>query len=402
MKKVSVFRLFIMTVLYSLAANFAHPVTPAFIQGLHLHDYMFGVAFACMSVSNFLFSPFWGKAERTFGIARSIGFCFFGYAFAQYLFGSAATESGIIIARLLGGFFVGGISVGVIIYIMDHSPEGSCGRNLATAATLSTVFSAFGYMIGGFLGDISIRLTFMCQVAGLVLIGVLYLLFVGDETTGEVPHADSLLKNVNPFRAILDSGRVMSAAVVFFLFVCAGTSFASTCYEQCFNYFIRDQYGFPPSYNGILKALVGMITMAANATICVQLMKRTNIIRSVIPVILICFAMMVSIVMIRDMVPFIMMNVVFFGFNAVYQPLLQAMISVFSDSGDNGILVGVYNSMRSFGMVIGSLSAGFLYEADPKLSFVVSAAAFFLAAGAAWMAAVRAGRMGVSWNERRS
>ena len=37
------------------------------------------------------------------------------------------------------------------------------------------------------------------------------------------------------------------------------TSFATTCYEQCFNYFIKDQYGFPPSYNGLLKAAVGII-----------------------------------------------------------------------------------------------------------------------------------------------
>lgn len=33
-------------VVFNLAANFAHPVTPTVIQELHLHDYMFGVALA--------------------------------------------------------------------------------------------------------------------------------------------------------------------------------------------------------------------------------------------------------------------------------------------------------------------------------------------------------------------
>ena len=44
--------------------NLAHPVTPAIIKNLHLGDYMFGLAFASMAVTNFLFSPFWGKISR--------------------------------------------------------------------------------------------------------------------------------------------------------------------------------------------------------------------------------------------------------------------------------------------------------------------------------------------------
>ena len=52
-----------------------------------------------------------------------------------------------------------------------------------------------------------------------------------------------------------------------------------------------------------------------------------------------CFAMMMSIVVLDKVVPFIIRNVVFFGFNAVYQPLIQAMISKLSDK-DDGIMVG--------------------------------------------------------------
>ena len=53
--------------LYFIIANFAHPITPTFIQDLGLNDYMFGVAFASMAVTNFLFSPFWGKLSKNIG-----------------------------------------------------------------------------------------------------------------------------------------------------------------------------------------------------------------------------------------------------------------------------------------------------------------------------------------------
>ena len=58
---------FIISAFQSLAANFAHPATPTLIQNLGLNDYMFGVAFAGMSLTNFLFSPFWGKISDQIG-----------------------------------------------------------------------------------------------------------------------------------------------------------------------------------------------------------------------------------------------------------------------------------------------------------------------------------------------
>ncbi len=385
MRKQSVQRAFLLWGMYSLTANFAHPITPTFIQDLGLHDYMFGVAFACMAITNFAFSPFWGKISKSIGASRLMGICFLGYAFAQALFGSATTELQIGIARMVGGFFIGGITVNQILYIMENSEEGKSGQNLATNVTINVVVAAFGYMIGGFLGNMSIPLTFLIQVIGLAVNGILYWVLLKDaEVQREKLTFKEVLHNSNPFQAILDARSIMTYVIALFLIICVSTQFATTCYEQCFNYFIKDQYGFPPSYNGILKAAVGLITMLANSTICVYLMKKTNIFKSLIPVLSVCFGMMVSIIVLDSVIPFIIMNVVFFGFNAVYQPLLQAMISKFPDK-DNGIMVGLFNSMRSLGMVGGSLFAGFIYEIGPKLSFVYSALAFLIAIVVAFM-----------------
>ncbi len=379
MRKQSVTRAFFLWGMYSLVANFAHPITPTFIQDLGLHDYMFGVAFACMAITNFAFSPFWGKISKSIGSSKLMGICFLGYAFAQALFGSASTELQIGLARLIGGFFIGGITVNQILYIMENSEEGKAGQNLATNVTINVVIAAFGYMTGGFLGNLSIPLTFLIQVIGLAVNGILYWILLEDaHIEREKLSVKEVVQNSNPFQAVLDAKGIMTAVIALFLVIVVSTQFATTCYEQCFNYFIKDQYGFPPSYNGLLKAVVGLITMAANSTICVYLMKKTNIFKSLIPVLSVCFGMMVSIIVLDSVVPFIIMNVVFFGFNAVYQPLLQAMISKLSDK-ENGIMVGLFNSMRSLGMVGGSLLAGFIYEIGPKLSFVVSAAAFLIA-----------------------
>ena len=169
-----------------------------------------------------------------------------------------------------------------------------------------------------------------------------------------------------------------SIAFIAFLLVTMFTGFAATCYEQCFNYFIKDQYGFPPSYNGYLKGGVGIITLIANSTICTYLLRRTDIRRSIIKVLAVCLAMMIGIVVIDKVVPFIILNVVFFGFNAVYKPLLQSMLNRFSRKSSQPI-VGIHNSINSIGTIVGSLISGLVYKSSPKGSFIYAAIAFALA-----------------------
>ncbi len=370
MKKISIKRLFILVTLYCLAANFAHPVTPTFIQELGLHDYMFGVAFACMAATNFLFSPFWGKLSEKYGSGLIFCIGHLGYGVMQVAFGYCTTELQICIARLVGGFFISGISVSQLLYVMKNS--NTVSKDMAIIATITMVASSFGYLIGGFLGDWSLIGTFIVQGASLFIIGVIGLFTLGDS---EVSDTTKFTKeDLNPFKDFTSSKDILTTFVLLFLASVGISSFASTCYEQCFNYYIKDVFGFPSSYNGILKAGVGFISLFANFTITMKLLK-TNTFKSIIPVFTLLFVLLVGVCLIEDMVPFIIINVVFFGLNSIYLPLQQASLNKYKAKSD-GQLVGLFNAIRSLGMVFGSLLAGFIYEVGPKMSFVVSAFAF--------------------------
>ena len=92
MRKRSVLYLQVSVALYSLAANFAHPIEPAFFQKLNLPDYTFGVAFACMAFACFLFSPFWGKIAERIGIAKVMAIGYGGYCMGS---GSGTVVCGV-------------------------------------------------------------------------------------------------------------------------------------------------------------------------------------------------------------------------------------------------------------------------------------------------------------------
>lgn len=372
-------RLFVVIALYYLVANFVHPVSPTFYKMLQLPDYMFGVAFACMMVTNFIFSPFWGNAARQIGTSKALSICLCGYAFGQFLFAMSQNSLHIGLARAVSGIFAGGMEVCFILYNIEHSDDINRGSNLAKAATITAVANAFGYMIGGVIGDISVKLDMFTQVGCLLVLAVLLRFVLKDNEKGREKKAwKQLVHDSNPLASFMKAKGLITASLMIFLIMALCTNFGSTSYDQSFNYYIRDQYGFPPSYNGLLKGAVGLITLLMNSTVCLYILRHTNIYRSIIYVFAILSIMLIGIIKINRVVPFIILNVVFFGFNAVYKPLLQNMIS--SHGKENaGLLIGLYNSMLSIGSVCGALIAGFLYKVGPRYPFVCSFIMFVLA-----------------------
>ena len=161
-------------ILFNLAANFAHPVTPTIIQDLQLPDYMFGLMLACMQFSNFLFSPFWGKLNGAISSRQTLMICCVGYGVAQLGFACAPTQGMILLVRVLAGVFVGGIFVSFLTYVINTAKPEDQAKYLTYSATIQAVFGAFGYLVGGILGEFSIRGTFFLQAFCLGLAGVMF------------------------------------------------------------------------------------------------------------------------------------------------------------------------------------------------------------------------------------
>lgn len=368
---------FIVIALESLAANFAHPITPTLIKELQLPDYSFGLLFAGMAFTNFLFSPFWAKQVKRMGSRKVLGICCIGYGVGQAGFAIMKTLPTILSARLLSGFFVGGIFVSFLTYIIHQSTTVNRGRLLALSATFTTVFGAFGYLVGGFAGVVSIPFTFALQSVTLAISGILFYFFLQDDHE-EVPPMKSLWKEANPFQAFMDSKKFMTVSFAVLFFVVFLTSTATTAYDQNFNYYIKDVFNFNSSYNGMLKAVVGFISLLANTTICMWLLKRTNVRKSVIYVLGAAGVLLIMITVVSDILPFVLMNIVFFGANAIYVPLLQDTCAKGAKEQDSNMVMGFYNAMKSLGMIAGALFAGFIYAFGPKLSFLYAGIFFLL------------------------
>lgn len=378
MRRASLNRFFILMFLQVLAANMVHPVTPTFLKALSMPSYLFGAAYAAMSCTNFLFCPFWGRASDSFGRIRTMTAAILGYAGGQLLFLYSTTIPQLILARLIAGLFSGGCTVCFMAYVADVSEPARQGRSMAVCAALTSAGTAAGYLAGGVLGNRTVQPAFLAQFGLLCLTAAGVGLLLQDGPHYEKRHLH-LARAVNPLSAFLDAAPLMDRTMMFFLLSVFAACFAGTAYDNAFNYYIKDQFAFPPAYNGYIYAAVGLAGIAVNMTLGMWLQRNTSC-RTPLTVILgLAGGTLALSLAIGEIGPYIGVNMAFYVLNSLYLPLQQALVIRNSRAG-HGQISGVFSSVRAVGMVTGSLSAGLLYELAPRLPMAVCAAAFGAAA----------------------
>ncbi|MBQ0001835.1 MAG: MFS transporter [Clostridiales bacterium] len=377
MKNYKMLIFFTVLSLQNLAANFVHPVTPTLIQALHLPDYMFGLMFACMSGTNFLVSPFWGKLADYFDSKVLISIGCIGYGVGQFLFWQSHDPWIILFARCFSGFFVAGVGVCSLTYLVNQSTKEEKGAMLTYYATVQTVTASFGYLIGGLLGEISVGAAFGSQVVCLMLAGVgFYFLLCKDQKERSAFSGREVLKDANPFSAFLQGKKFMTISFAILFGAVLFSVLASTAYDQCFNYYVKDQFGFTSAYNGIIKAAIGFISLIANMTLCMYIIKKTDVAKSAAKILLVGTLLMIAVVSTRNLSIFVVLTVIYLAVNSISVPVLQSLVTDRAEQKTSNLVMGFYNAIKNLGGVLGALLAGFIYEIGPKLPFFFGAFCF--------------------------
>ena len=370
-----------------IVTNMAHPFTPKLFTSLHMPDYMFGVSFASMALASFLFAPFWGKTADQKGRARVLSIMSVGYGIGQLFFSWSTTIWVLVPVRFITGFFACANTVCSMSYVTDITTPDNRTRYMSYLAAAITVSGAVGYLFGGVLGDISIPLAFGVQVVLMLLLGVGIWLFLPESyQAGVDPQASyqpwRILRTANPFRLLSGAGRFLNAAVAVFLLVTFLASFATYAFDQAFNYFIKAELDFPTTYNGVIKAVVGLLGLLINVTVTIWLSRRADPRLSAVGILFLCGVTALATAMITQLSGFLACTVLFYSINAMHLPVLQALATrCGGEANSNGIMAGMFQSSRNLGMMGGALFAGFIYMLGSRLPFVWTGIAFFFGAG---------------------
>ncbi len=367
-----------MILLTTLTANLVHPVTPKFIEMRGVHNYMFGVAFACMAIATFLTSTFWGNLSDRIGRKKVMFVTFLFYALGQYLFLCATSEVGIAVARFIGGIGGGGLSVIQLAYLTDVSSNEKKGSNLVVAGAMTAVVSSFGFLIGGVLGDVvGIEFVFMMQVVGLTTLGCLTYFLPEHREKKELVLRD-VMKESSPFASVQQAKNLKETYMLLFFVTVFLTSYASVCFDQSYNFYLRSELGFPTSYNGYIKAAIGILGLIANGLIGKRIVRSKDLSKGYFWIVVCCTVLNGLMLLMGNLVSFLVVSLVYFLVYSLQIPLQQALLA--SSSEDGGKLFGLFQTSRSLGWIFGGLVSGFLYEIYARLPFINSTLIALIAA----------------------
>lgn len=363
--------------LYFLASNLAHPVTPTLIVERGLDSSLFGVALAAMMTANFLFSPFWGSLCAYVPTRRVLLICCLGYAAGQWVFGAAQSETMVIAGRLLAGVFVGGAFTAQSNYVINttHDPARQ-GRNLTLLLTAQNFVGAAGYFVGGLLGLRSVETTFAVQVVLLAAAGLLAVPLCADDTAAKpVPDRPLSLRQANPIAAFVQARRFMTPALALTFAAVAIAGIGQNAFEQCFNYYLRDQFDLSSAYNGIFKAIIAVVSLVVNTTLGLWLQRRTDTRITVLSVLMGCTLPLGAMLLFDSLAPFVVVDVLFFACNALRLPIQQEIAARSAAPEHSNSAMGFYQAMTSLGGIFGALFAGLIYRASPRAPFTLAFAA---------------------------
>jgi len=364
--------------LFNMAANFVHPVTPTIILNLQLDEAMFGLAFSAMMAFNFLFSPLWARLAGIISSKRVMLIGALGYALGQVFFGLARTEIQFLLARLFAGAFCGGSYVAFLTYTVNQSSPENRGKMITLQATLIAVSNSFGYFIGGLGGEIHPYLPVWVQVGTLACCGVLHYFLCREDHLENAPRLTPRLfiRQCNPFSALWQCRRYVTM-LLGLLFLSYGLgNLGYIAFEQCFNFYLKDQFHLSSGYNGVIKAALGFLSLAANGTLCLWILRRKHSSPYLLLVMGICTAAMAGALISHGMIPFIIINVVFFAFYFVSMPLMQHKAAELGQGEGSNLVMGAFNGVKSFASIFGAALAGVMYHAHARLPFLFGLIAF--------------------------
>ena len=326
-----------------------------------------------ISISNLaiLFSaPFWGKTSDSWGrrTVFVVGMVGYGIGYAALAVGIQAGLAGVILglplfmglvaARLIYGVFAGAAQPAAQAYMADTTDESSRAQAMAMIAAAGGLGTIIGPIFAGFLAKVD-PLFPMYAAAAIGLLAAVWAQFRLVEPAKHT-HAKASEGTARVFKMIFPY--LLGWFVVFFVF---------TAIQMIAGFMIGNQLGVTETDEQIAIIRNAFMCMAIITVIMqvVVMQKFKMQPRLLLRVAFIIFGLVLLIL--PTAVTTLQLYVVFVGMGfavSLAMPSLTAAASLSLGPQDQGIGAGLLTAAPTFGMVLGPLSMGFLYEFSPVLS----------------------------------
>lgn len=364
MKNRSALTLIFLTVFIDLLGfGILIPILPSFaVKELGVDEAAIGIAITIYSFVQFLFNPILGKFSDKYGRRPVIIACLFLNAIGYVVFAFTHSYIMLLTSRVIAG--VGGSSIGVAqAYIADVTTKENRSKGMGLIGAAFGLGFVFGPLIGGLLSGFGYSVTGFVA-AGFSFTAFILTIFYLPESLklGELNlnSQETRSRKLIDFAAMKKVLKKRELAVLVFLFFILTFSFANI--YGTFALLGLKVYGFTDMQNGYMFGIVGL----SSAIVQGDLIGRINKMMSKKNILIIASLLIMSML---AMIPYagsflglaIVSIVLSYGIGT-FQPTILSLISEIASEAEQGITLGLNQSLSSFARVLGPLWGGFAFE----------------------------------------
>lgn len=339
------------------------PILPSFsVKVLKIDEAAIGIAIAIYSFVQFLFNPILGKISDKYGRKPVIVFCLFLNAMGYLVFSITHSYLLLLTSRIIAG--IGGSSIGVAqAYIADVTTRENRSKGMGLIGSAFGLGFVFGPLIGGLLADYGYAVTGYVAAGFSIIAFILTIFYLPEslkpnQNLEQVSHLQR--RKLFDFVAMKKILQKPDLAVLVLLFFILTFSFANI--YGTFALLGLKVYGFTDMQNGYMFGIVGL----TSAIVQGGLIGRINKMMSKKMILIIgSFLIMAMLAMIPYAGSFLglaIVSIVLSYGTGTFQPTILSLISEVTSEAEQGITLGMNQSLSSFARVLGPLWGGFAFE----------------------------------------
>ncbi len=339
------------------------PILPSFsVKELHIDEAAIGIAIALYSFVQFLFNPVLGKLSDKYGRKPVIVVCLFLNAMGYIVFSFTHSYILLLVSRVIAG--IGGSSIGVAqAYIADITTRENRSKGMGLIGAAFGLGFVFGPLIGGLLSEFGYAVTGYVAAGFSLIAFTLTILYLPESLKKSQiieQTQNQLRRKIFDFAAMKKILQKPDLAILVLLFFILTFSFANI--YGTFALLGLKVYGFTDVQNGYMFGIVGL----TSAIVQGGLIGRINKVMSKKTILMVgSLLIMVALAMIPYAGTFLglaIVSIVLSCGTGTFQPTVLSLISEVTSETEQGITLGMNQSLSSFARVLGPLWGGFAFE----------------------------------------
>jgi DHA1 family tetracycline resistance protein-like MFS transporter len=355
------------------------PLLPLYAERYHPSPLAFGLLMSSYSAMQFLFAPILGRLSDRFGRRPVILFSLAGTVVGYLLFAFAQSLTLLFASRLLDGATGGNIGTAHAI-IADTTSREDRARGMGLVGMAFALGFIFGPAIGGFTVAID-RMAPGFAAASLSFVALVWAYFKLPETRPEGGPRERF--SVFSFATLARAFRRPEIGALMLLSLVTTTAFAT--FEATFAQFVSLRLSARPSTVAWFFVFVGVCSAIVQGVLVRRLVRRFGEGRLVVLGGMLLIAGFGGL-RFANSVPVLLLMIATIALGiGITTPTLSSLVSKRSAAGEQGEILGAYQSMSSLGRVAGPFGSENLYlRLGPDTPHVAAAA---LEAGALLLSA---------------